>query len=95
MDAVQLELEQLLSSVALRYRVLKFEYESLDKDEKKDRRSNKFVEKPTSPGKRKRGADDKKTKDKMAQFKSAKQKLLPPLPAHSPAQSQHTDDRLV
>lgn len=34
LDNVQLELETLLSSVALRYRVLKLEYESIDKDDK-------------------------------------------------------------
>ncbi|KAH8281253.1 hypothetical protein KR018_003002 [Drosophila ironensis] len=39
LDAVQLELEQMLSNVALRARVLKAEYDSLDKDEKRqDRR---------------------------------------------------------
>ncbi|KAH8387115.1 hypothetical protein KR093_004854 [Drosophila rubida] len=39
LDAVQLELELMLSNVALRARVLKAEYDSLDKDEKRqDRR---------------------------------------------------------
>ncbi|KAM7348408.1 transcriptional adaptor 3 [Cochliomyia hominivorax] len=41
LDNIQLELETLLSSVALRYRVLKSEYESLDKDEKNKDRKNK------------------------------------------------------
>ncbi|XP_034649896.1 transcriptional adapter 3 [Drosophila subobscura] len=38
LDAVQLELEQLLSNVALRARVLKAEYDSVDKDEKRNDR---------------------------------------------------------
>ncbi|KAI8034826.1 transcriptional adapter 3 [Drosophila gunungcola] len=48
LDAVQLELEQMLSNVALRTRVLKTEYDSLDKDEKRqDRRKLDRV--PGSP----------------------------------------------
>ncbi|XP_043660459.1 transcriptional adapter 3-B [Drosophila teissieri] len=48
LDAVQLELEQMLSNVALRTRVLKAEYDSLDKDEKRqDRRKIDRV--PGSP----------------------------------------------
>ncbi|EDW55979.1 GM22876 [Drosophila sechellia] len=48
LDAVQLELEQMLSNVALRSRVLKAEYDSLDKDEKRqDRRKLDRV--PGSP----------------------------------------------
>lgn len=41
LDNIQLELETLLSSVALRYRVLKSEYESLDKDERRNERRTK------------------------------------------------------
>ncbi|XP_020808480.1 transcriptional adapter 3 [Drosophila serrata] len=48
LDAVQLELEQMLSNVALRTRVLKAEYDSLDKDDKRqDRRKMDRV--PGSP----------------------------------------------
>lgn len=40
LDNIQLELERLLSNVALRYRVMKLEYDSIDRDEKiKDRKS--------------------------------------------------------
>ncbi|XP_013098253.1 transcriptional adapter 3-A [Stomoxys calcitrans] len=59
LDNIQLELETLLSSVALRYRVLKLEYENLDKDEKnKDSKKSKHSlqllgqtgeKQPTSP----------------------------------------------
>lgn len=49
LDAVQLELELMLSNVALRARVLKAEYDSLDKDEKRqDRRKMERVP-PGSP----------------------------------------------
>ncbi|KAL7744000.1 hypothetical protein ACLKA6_001234 [Drosophila palustris] len=49
LDAVQLELELMLSNVALRARVLKAEYDSLDKDEKRqDRRKLERVP-PGSP----------------------------------------------
>lgn len=99
LDAIQLEIERLLSNVALRRRVLKSECESIEKDDKRtiDRR-NKLIEKqPISPGKRKRQQqqqqqlqqDDKTAK--VPQFKLAKQKILP---AHSPAQSLHTDDSM-
>lgn len=40
LDNIQLELERLLSNVALRYRVLKLEYDNIDRDEKiKDKKS--------------------------------------------------------
>ena len=91
LDAIQLELECMLSTVAQRNRALKYEYDSLDSRE--DKRKGKFIEnkQPSSPGKRKR--EDKKFKDntkyfggqiKMAKIKSS---------AHSPAPSINTDDR--
>lgn len=63
LDGIQLELEMLLSTVALRYRVLKSELESIDKaDERKDRKNiTRLMEKPPiSPGKRKRPESDDK-----------------------------------
>lgn len=63
LDGIQLELEMLLSTVALRYRVLKTELDSIDKaDERKDRKStSRLMEKPPiSPGKRKRPESDDK-----------------------------------
>lgn len=95
LDAVQLELETLLSSVALRYRVLKSEYDSILYDDKSNIKRGKHLEKtptPSSPGKRKRNNDGESSgrKPKIPQFKLAKQKL--PASASSPAQSQNTDD---
>ncbi|KAH8420390.1 hypothetical protein KR009_009877 [Drosophila setifemur] len=49
LDAVQLELEQMLSYVALRTRVLKAEYDSLDKDEKRQDRRKMDKLPPGSP----------------------------------------------
>ncbi|KNC28973.1 hypothetical protein FF38_13787 [Lucilia cuprina] len=88
LDNIQLELETLLSSVALRYRVLKSEYESLDKDEKnKDRKSKNALQiggqvgekQPASPaasvvnsGKRKRDETSLVRKPKHATLKQAK-----------------------
>lgn len=94
LDAVQLELETLLSSVALRYRVLKSEYDATVSEDKVSIKKGKHIEKtPASPGKRKRNNNDGEPsgrKPKIPQFKLAKQKL--PASASSPAQSQNTDD---
>ncbi|EDV99647.1 transcriptional adapter 3 [Drosophila grimshawi] len=49
LDAVQLELELMLSNVALRARVLKSEYDSLDKDEKRQDRRKLDRVPPGSP----------------------------------------------
>lgn len=92
LDAIQLELEMLLSTVALRSRALKYEYDSLEKEDKREKKG-KFIEKqPSSPGKRKRG-DDKKTKD-TKYFGTQKLAKLKTSSGHSPAPSQHTDDSL-
>lgn len=90
LDAIQLELELLLSSVAQRYRILKAEFDAIEREDRRDRK-NKFVEKPpTSPGKRKR-TEDKKTKDRfLSSLKIAKQRVTS---INSPAQSLQTDDR--
>ncbi|KAL5289271.1 TADA3 family protein [Megaselia abdita] len=93
LDAVQLELETLLSSVALRYRVLKSEYDSILSDDKSIKKGKHLEKTPSSPGKRKKNNNDGEPsgrKPKIPQFKLAKQKL--PTSASSPAQSQNTDD---
>lgn len=62
LDGVQLELELLLSTVALRYRSLKNGIESLDREEKNHKKSGKYVS--AGSGKRKRDDTNKKsTKD--------------------------------
>lgn len=93
LDVVQLELESLLSSVALRYRVLKSEYDSILSDDKTFKKGKHLERTPSSPGKRKRNNIDGEPsgrKPKIPLFKLAKQKL--PTSASSPAQSQNTDD---
>lgn len=84
----------LLSTVSQRYRVMKAEYDSLDKDDGKRDRKGKYVEKqPSSPGKRKRTADDKKLKESAKSFGQMKLPKFKSSASHSPAPSQHTDDR--
>lgn len=88
LDNIQLELETLLSSVALRYRVLKLEYENLDKDEKNKDKKNKHSlqllgqageKQPASPatsmvnsGKRKRDETSMVRKPKHTTLKQTK-----------------------
>lgn len=63
LDQVQLELETLLSTVALRYRSLKTEYDVLDKaDEKREKKGKLLDRQPSSPGKRKRIDETKPSK---------------------------------
>lgn len=68
LDAIQLELETMLSIVALRYRGLKNEYDVLDKaaDEKREKKGKLAERQPSSPGKRKRH-DEKPLKKELKQ----------------------------
>lgn len=59
LDGVQLELELLLSTVALRYRSLKSGIESLDREEKNHKKSGKYIS--AGSGKRKRDETNKKS----------------------------------
>lgn len=102
LDAIQLELELLLSTVALRYRSLKAEYESLDREDKRQKKGIYGIEKqPNSPNnigssaKRKRDESNKKsTKDSKYFGQQVKLSKLKGNSAHSPAHSQHTDDSM-
>lgn len=86
LDLVQLELETLLSTVALRYRNLKAEYEVLDKaDEKREKKGKLLDRQPSSPGKRKR--TDEKPSKKSSQPKMSKMK-------NNPIPSPATDDSM-
>lgn len=100
LDIIQLELELLLSTVAMRYRVLKSEYESIDRDDRREKdRKTKYLERqPSSPGKRKK-LEDKPSKSKDAKFSSGgpphkikKSSTISVVP--SPAPSQQTDDSM-
>lgn len=97
LDMVQLELELLLSTVALRYRVLKSEIESIDKADERRERKGKFIDKaPSSPGKKKRLEEKQKLRESAGKLfghhmklsKLKNMSLIPP----SPAPSQNTDD---
>lgn len=89
LDLVQLELESLLSTVALRFRNLKAEYEVLDKaDEKREKKGKLLDRQPSSPGKRKRTDEKPSKKDhKSGQPKMAKMK-------NNPIPSPATDDSM-
>lgn len=92
LDAIQLELETLLSSVALRYRHLKVEYDYLEdrKHQKKNANRGKAGS-PSTSGKRKR--DDKKSssKDSGRGNLHTKHSKIKRSSSNSPAHSQHTD----
>lgn len=94
LEAIQAELETLLSTVARRYRVLKSELESTD-----SRRAKYLDRAPISPDKRRRGAPS--TSGKPRKFSSANSPLNhPPMKisklksasSSSPAPSHFTDD---
>jgi transcriptional adapter 3 len=93
LEPIQAELETLLSTVALRYRVLKSELESND-----SRRTKHLDRAPISPDKRRRGAPSGSGKPRK--FASANSPLSHPptkisklkTSSASPAPSQHTDD---
>lgn len=101
LDPIQMELETLLSSVSLRYRALKVEFDYLE-DRKYQKKSSE-KDKPSSPstsGKRKR--DDKKSssKDSSRHGSSStttttnshsKHSKIKTSSSHSPSHSQHTD----
>lgn len=95
LDAVQLELEILLSAVALRYRNLKFEYESCDRDDKRKKGHDKSASGSSSSTKRKRDESSKKSRDN-AKYSTPQMKMskLKNVSSHSPAHSQQTDDSL-
>ncbi|XP_031616810.1 transcriptional adapter 3-like [Contarinia nasturtii] len=84
LDGIQLELEILLSTVALRYKSLKSGFDSLDREDK----THKKNEKHTSAAFGKR----KMTKEAKSSNQSAKIIKIKASASDSPAHSQHTDD---
>lgn len=100
LDSIQMELETLLSSVSLRYRALKVEFDYLE--DRKHQKKNAEKDKPSSPstsGKRKR--DDKKSSSKdssrhgsssgHSNNNHSKHSKIKTSSSHSPSHSQHTD----
>lgn len=70
LDSIQLELEILLSTVALRYRSLKKGFASLDREEKSQKKIEKYT--PGGQGKRKRDDGIKKTAKEIKSTQPAK-----------------------
>lgn len=97
LDPVQTELESLLSSVALRFRYLKNEYESLDREDKRPKKgvfsAGKPSNLPSQTGKRKRVAKKTTSAKNNKHFGGQQAKLskLKTNSSHSPARSLHTD----
>lgn len=95
-DQLQLELENLLSTVALRYRSLKQDYDLLDKaDEKRDKKGKPGQDRqPQSPGKRKRPDEKPSKKDHSKQSSvGASQPKMSKIKNH-PVPSPATDDSM-
>lgn len=102
LDVLQTELESLLSSVALRYRKLKSEYDCLedrkhtkkssDKDKDKDKEKEKEkVSTPSISGKRKREEKKSSLKDVSRSSQISKHPKMKSNSSHSPAHLHHTD----
>lgn len=91
LDAIQLELETLLSSVSLRYRALKTEFDCMEDRKHQKKNADKACSPSTSGTKRKRDEKKSSSKDgsrynqhsKHSKSKSSSSKLL--------SHSQHTD----
>lgn len=98
LDAIQLELEILLSAVALRYRNIKSEYESIDREDKRQKKGqDKQPHSPSATGnssKRKREESKKMSKEAKYFPNQAKLSKLKNSSSHSPVHSQHTDDSM-
>lgn len=89
LDGIQLELEVLLSTVALRYRSLKSGFDSLDREDKNHKKSH-----GSTTGKRKRDdATKKSAKESKVANQSAKVAKIK-VSSDSPVHSQHTDDSM-
>lgn len=98
LDSIQLELELLLSTVALRYRVIRAESDVLDKAEDSRReRKAKYIERaPTSPSRKKQRLEEKPLKTKDSKHLSGQKikKATIGNAASSPVPSQQTDDSM-
>lgn len=98
LDAIQLELELLLSTAALRYRVIRAESDVLDKAEDSRReRKSKYIERaPSSPGRKKQRIEEKPLKVKDSKHLSGQKikKATTGTVTLSPVPSQQTDDSM-
>lgn len=94
LDAVQLELELLLSTAALRYRSLKNGFDSLDREDKNHKKNDKHAITLNTTGKRKRDDGVKKSNKETKNQQTKLSKLKTYHSSGSPAHSQHTDDSM-
>lgn len=92
LDGVQLELEILLSTVALRYRSLKSAFDSLDREDKNHKKNEKHTS--ATSGKRKRDDANKKSAKEAKTNQPAKIVRVKASSSDSPVYFQHTDDSM-
>ncbi|XP_055313262.1 transcriptional adapter 3-like [Sitodiplosis mosellana] len=90
LDGIQLELEILLSTVALRYRSLKSGFDSLDREDKNHKKNEKLSGKRKRDDANKKSAKEAKTANQPAKIAKVKASGS----SDSPAHSQHTDDSM-
>lgn len=90
LDGIQLELEILLSTVALRYRSLKSGFDSLDREDKNHKKSDKYAS--AAQNKRKRDDANKKSAKETKAAQPAKVAKLKANSTDSPDHSQHNTD---
>lgn len=100
LDTIQLELEHLLSTVALRFRVLKSEIESIDKaEESRDKRGRFLPAKESSPNKKKKFDDRNRTgggggKLFSSSYRASQSSKLKNTISSSPAPSSSHEDSM-
>lgn len=95
LDAIQLELEHLLSTVALRYRVLKSELDTLDKAEESRDKRGRFMSKESSPNKKRKFDDRNKFREGSGKlFSSNQRQKLKSTVSSSPAPSSSHEDSM-
>uniref|UniRef100_A0A336MKH6 CSON001194 protein n=1 Tax=Culicoides sonorensis TaxID=179676 RepID=A0A336MKH6_CULSO len=91
LDAIQLELEHLLSTVALRYRVLKSEIDTIDKAEENRDKRGRFNAKESSPNKKKKFEDRNRFREGSGKLFSQRQKLKNTVSSSPVPSSSHED----
>lgn len=95
LDAIQLELEHLLSTVALRYRVLKSEIESIDKAEESRDKRGRVNPKENSPNKKKKFEDRNRFREGSGKlFSTSQRQKLKNTVSSSPVPSSSHEDSM-
>lgn len=95
LDVIQLELEHLLSTVALRYRVLKSEVDTIDKAEENRDKRGRVNAKESSPNKKKKFEDRNRFREGSGKlFSTSQRQKLKNTVSSSPVPSSSHEDSL-